>query len=269
MLGAVVCMAERNGGHRARWARRAATLTMTALALAVIAVLGVLVAGPTHRLGLLAARWALGFFALASLVGLAAGILAALGLSFAVAAGAWRSVAGSVVALIVSLVAAAPLLVMVRAATAVPVIHDITTDTDNPPAWVALRSARSASENGAAYGGPTVAAQQKRAYPEVTSLIISLPPDRAFARAQAAARALGWRIVAAAPAEGRLEASDTTWWFGFTDDIVVRVRATAQGSRIDVRSASRVGRSDLGVNARRIRAFLTAVAKGPAGNRSR
>jgi len=103
----------------------------------------------------------------------------------------------------------------------------------------------------------------------VTSLIISLPPDRAFARAQAAARALGWRIVAAAPAEGRLEASDTTWWFGFTDDIVVRVRATAQGSRIDVRSASRVGRSDLGVNARRIRAFLAAVAKGPAGNRTR
>jgi uncharacterized protein (DUF1499 family) len=261
MLGAEVCMAERNGGSRARWAGRAATLTMTALALAVVAALGVLLAGPIHRLGLLAVRWALGLFALAALVGLAAAILAALGLGFAIAAGAWRSVAGSAVALIVALAAATPLLVMVRVATAVPVIHDISTDTDNPPAWVALRSVRSASENGAAYGGPSVAVQQKRAYPDVATLNVAVPPDRAFARAEAAARALGWRIVATAPAEGRLEASDTTRWFGFTDDIVVRVRATAQGSRIDVRSASRVGRSDLGVNARRVRAFLAAVAK--------
>jgi len=260
MLGAEVCMAERNGS-RVRWAGRAATLTMTALALAVIAVLGVLLAGPAHRLGLLAARWALGLFALAAIVGLAAAILAALGLGFAVAAGAWRSVAGSAVALVVAFAAATPLLVMVRVATAVPVIHDISTDTGTPPAWVALRSVRSASENGTAYGGPSVAAQQKRAYPDVAPLNLAMPPDRAFARVEAAAHALGWRIVAAAPAEGRLEASDTTRWFGFTDDIVVRVRATPQGSRIDVRSASRVGRSDLGVNARRVRAFLAAVAK--------
>ena len=255
-------MSERNGGTRVRWAGRAATLTMTALALAVVAVVGVLLAGPAHRLGLLAARWALGLFALAAIVGLVAAILAALGLGFAIAAGAWRSVAGSAVALIVALAAAAPLLVMVQLATAVPVIHDITTDTDNPPTWVALRSVRSVSENGTAYGGPSVASQQKRAYPDVATLNVPMPPDRAFARVEATARALGWRIVAAAPAEGRLEASDTTRWFGFTDDIVVRVRATPQGSRIDVRSASRVGRSDLGVNARRVRAFLAAVGKG-------
>jgi len=262
MLGAEVCMAERNGGTRVRWAGRAATLTMTALALAVVAVLGVLLAGPAHRLGLLPARWALGLFGLAAIVGLVAAILAALGLGFAIAAGAWRSVAGSAVALIVALAAAAPLLVMVQLATAVPVIHDITTDTDNPPTWVALRSVRSASENGTAYGGPSVASQQKRAYPDVAPLNVPMPPDRAFARVETAARALGWRIVTAAPAEGRLEASDTTRWFGFTDDIVVRVRATPQGSRIDVRSASRLGRSDLGVNARRVRAFLAAVGKG-------
>jgi uncharacterized protein (DUF1499 family) len=87
-------------------------------------------------------------------------------------------------------------------------------------------------------------------------------PDRAFARAEAAARRMGWQIAAAAPDQGRLEASDTTRWFAFTDDIVVRVAAAPTGSRIDVRSASRVGRSDLGVNAKRIRAFLAAVAKG-------
>jgi uncharacterized protein (DUF1499 family) len=62
--------------------------------------------------------------------------------------------------------------------------------------------------------------------------------------------------VSEAPAEGRLEATDTTFWFGFKDDVVVRVRPDGTGSRVDVRSLSRVGRSDLGMNARRIRRFL-------------
>jgi uncharacterized protein (DUF1499 family) len=77
-----------------------------------------------------------------------------------------------------------------------------------------------------------------------------------FDRAVSAARKLGWHVVAAAPAEGRLEATDTTRWFGFKDDVVVRIAPAADGSRVDVRSVSRVGRSDLGTNARRIRAFL-------------
>jgi uncharacterized protein (DUF1499 family) len=151
---------------------------------------------------------------------------------------------------------------MARTAASTPLIHDITTDTDKVPHWVALQSQRAGAQNGAAYGGPAVAAVQKRAYPDLAPLTLAVPPDRAFARVQAAARSMGWRIVAAVPADGRLEAIDTTRWFGFADDIVVRVTATPNGSRIDVRSASRVGRSDLGVNAKRIRAFLAAVAKG-------
>jgi uncharacterized protein (DUF1499 family) len=78
----------------------------------------------------------------------------------------------------------------------------------------------------------------------------------AFTRALNAARDLGWQIVAAVPAEGRIEATDTTVWFGFKDDIVVRVTPTAGGSRIDVRSVSRLGQGDLGKNAARIRAYL-------------
>jgi len=252
-------MAERSGDRRGRRARRAGSLTVAALALAVLAALGVVASGPAHRLGLLGARWALGLFGLAALAGFAAAVLAAWGIGLALIAGAWRSVAGSGLALLVALGATAPLLVMIRAAAAVPLIHDITTDTESPPQWVALKSQRAASENGVAYGGIAVATQQKRVYRDLAPLMLTLPPDRAFARAEGAARALGWRIVAAAPAEGRLEASDTTRWFGFTDDIVVRVRAAPQGSLIDVRSASRVGRSDLGANARRIRAFLAAM----------
>lgn len=254
-------MAERNGDKRARRARRAASLTVAALALAVIAGAGVALSGPIHRLGLLGPRWALGLFALAALLGLVAAIVAAWGIGLALMAGAWRSVAGAGLALLVALATTAPLLIMVRRASGVPVIHDITTDTESPPPWVALQPSRAASENGTAYGGSAVASLQKRDYRDLVPLILPLPPDRAFARVEAAARALGWRIVATAPAEGRLEASDTTLWFGFTDDIVVRVRPAPQGSRIDVRSASRVGRSDVGVNARRIRSFLAAVAK--------
>jgi len=254
-------MVERGGDLRQRRARRAASLTIGAIALAVLSGLCVTLAGPGHRLGLLSARWALGVFALGGLGALAAAALAAWAIALALTARARRSVAGAASALLVALAAAAPLLAMVRVGASVPVIHDITTDTGNPPKFVALLPQRAASENGAAYGGPAVAAQQKRGYPDLAPLALALPPARAFARIEAAARAMGWRIVAAVPADGRLEATDTTRWFGFTDDIVVRVRPTPNGSRVDVRSASRVGRSDLGANARRIRAFLAALSR--------
>jgi uncharacterized protein (DUF1499 family) len=87
-------------------------------------------------------------------------------------------------------------------------------------------------------------------------LEISQPPAEAFARAAAAARASGWEITHLDEKSGALEAVATTRWFGFKDDIVVRVAAAGGGSRIDVRSRSRVGRSDLGANARRIQDFL-------------
>jgi uncharacterized protein (DUF1499 family) len=86
-----------------------------------------------------------------------------------------------------------------------------------------------------------------------------------FARAVEAARALGWEIVAAVPADGRLEATDRTRWFGFRDDVVVRVRPDGAGTRVDIRSVSRVGRSDLGTNARRIRAFVEALRAARPG----
>jgi uncharacterized protein (DUF1499 family) len=88
---------------------------------------------------------------------------------------------------------------------------------------------------------------------------LSDPPARAFERALAVARAQGWEIVAAVPAEGRIEATDTTRFFGFKDDIVIRVKAEGAGSRVDVRSLSRVGKSDVGKNASRIRAYLRAL----------
>lgn len=253
-------MAERIGERRERRALRAATITIVALTLAALSALGVGLSGPAHRFGLFGSRWAIGVFGVAGLAGLTAVALALAGIVLALPSRAWRSVGGSALALLIGLFAAWMPLVMAYSAAAVPRIHDVTTDTDRPPQWVALKPQRAAAENGAVYGGPTVAALQKRGYPDLRPLILPVPPDRAFARVERAASSMGWHIVAAAPAEGRLEASDTTLWFGFTDDVVVRVTAAPNGSRIDVRSASRVGQSDLGVNARRIRFFLALLS---------
>ena len=138
-------------------------------------------------------------------------------------------------------------------------IHDITTDTDHPPQFVALLPVRQKSPNGPEYGGEKIAREQRAAYPDIQPVLLPEPPARAFERVLAAARSRGWEIVAAVPAEGRIEATDTTRWFRFKDDIVIRVTPDVSGSRIDVRSKSRLGRSDLGTNARRIRNFFTAL----------
>jgi len=143
----------------------------------------------------------------------------------------------------------------------VPRIHDITTDTDNPPAFVAALPARAAEKsNSTTYEGPEVARQQKAAYPDIVPLKVALPQDEAFKRALDAARAMpGWTVVASDPASGRIEANDTSRWFRFTDDVVIRVAPDGAGSRVDVRSESRQGRSDFGVNAKRVRAYLAAL----------
>jgi uncharacterized protein (DUF1499 family) len=144
-------------------------------------------------------------------------------------------------------------------ARSVPPIHDITTDTEEPPAFEAILPLRAEAPNPASYGGPAVAAQQREGYPDIAPADYPIAPEAAFAAALAAARAMGWDIVATDEAAGRIEATDRTFWFGFADDIVIRVRPTDVGSRIDVRSVSRVGVSDIGTNVARIRAYLAKL----------
>ena len=140
-----------------------------------------------------------------------------------------------------------------------PVINDISTDTANPPALVATLPLRRGTANPPAYPGAATAALQRAAYPDIVTVVLPVPPAEAFKRVDRVATALDWDVVARAPAEGRLEAVETSEWFGFRDDIVVRIRANGAGSRIDIRSKSRVGESDLGVNARRIRDFIARL----------
>lgn len=146
-------------------------------------------------------------------------------------------------------------------ARGLPPIHDISTDLDHPPEFVAVLAPRAGASNPAAYGGAPVAAQQKRYYPDIQPLTLALPPARVFPQALAVAQAMGWEVVEANEREGRIEATATTFWFGFKDDVVVRLTPAGSGSRIDVRSLSRVGVSDLGVNAQRIRAYLERLVQ--------
>jgi uncharacterized protein (DUF1499 family) len=136
-----------------------------------------------------------------------------------------------------------------------PLINDITTDIANPPPLVVTLQLRQNAPNPPSYGGDSVANLQRAGYPDIQPIVLNVPPAEAFKRVDRVATAMGWDIVARAPAEGRIEAVDTTKWFGFHDDIVVRIKADGSGSRIDIRSKSRVGRSDLGTNAQRIRMF--------------
>jgi uncharacterized protein (DUF1499 family) len=97
-------------------------------------------------------------------------------------------------------------------------------------------------------------------------LTLALQPGAVFSRALDTAQRMGWTIVAADDAAGRIEASDTSRWFGFTDDIVIRITPSDDGSRIDLRSSSRLGRSDFGVNAARIKTYLAALRGTPGSS---
>ena len=140
-----------------------------------------------------------------------------------------------------------------------PPIHDITTDTDDPPAFVA---AVPLNTPGRTDYDPAVAERQRAAFPDLGPAMLSVPSADAFDRALAVVRDMGWELLAAEADALRIEATDRSFWFGFPDDVVIRVTADGgAGSRVDVRSLSRVGGGDLGVNARRVRAVVAALVE--------
>ena len=170
------------------------------------------------------------------------------------------------VSLILVIVALTPLLIKVREATQLPPIHDITTHFTDVPLFSNAVSLRPEGSNSLEYGGNEVARQQKSAYPGVAPIATPLPPAKAFREAERIARDLGWQIAHADESTGTIEATETSTWFGFVDDIVIRIRPDASGSRIDLRSVSRVGVSDIGANAARILRFTKAFQAASTGS---
>lgn len=154
---------------------------------------------------------------------------------------------------------------MRQAFEAHPFIHDVTTDLDDPPAFsAAIADQRGPGDHPIAFAAYVTerdaVALHREGYPDLRPVMMAAGPAEAFPRALAAAEGMGWAIATAQAETGRIEATDTTFWFGFKDDVVVRLRATPSGgTQVDVRSQSRVGGSDLGTNAKRVRAYLDAL----------
>lgn len=236
--------------------RRVGVLAWLGFGLAAAGALAVALAGPGYRLGLWGLRAAFTVMRWGAYAGAGGALVCLLA---AVLPSSRRRLAGRVLALVGLAAGAAAIGVpwsMLQRARTLPPIHDIATDTDHPPAFQALLPARRDAPNGWRYGGPEVAAQQHEGYPDIQPIALpATAPDRAFAAALEVARRRGWRIAAADRAHGRIEATDITPWFGFADDVVVRVRPRGRGSVVDLRSESRLGGSDVGENAARIRAF--------------
>lgn len=229
------------------------------LGLAVASLLSLLASGPGYRLGIWQFKTGISLVKAAGYIGAAAMIVCLAGLAVWQAKLFPQGLTPAAVGLVISAAVLGMTLKWKHNLDSVPYIHDISTDTENPPHFVAVLPLRIDADNSAEYGGPDLARQQKKGYPDLKPGFVSRPPVAAYGEALQAAKDMGWKIVASEPQTMRIEATDTTPWFGFKDDIVVRLSPDQTGSRIDVRSVSRVGKSDVGTNARRISTYLTRL----------
>jgi uncharacterized protein (DUF1499 family) len=222
----------------------------------LIAIFLLLIAGPGYRM-----HWwdlktgLLRFIPAALFLGIAAIVVSIIGLFAA------RNKTLAAVGLILGLIAAGLPASNIATAKHSP-IHDVSTDMANPPQFSAVLPARAAVPHGnpVEYDSKT-AELQRETYPDIGPLHLNVPPNQAFDRALTAGRAMGWEIIASDPAQLRIEATATTFWFGFKDDVVVRITPENEGSSVDVRSLSRIGQSDVGANARRVRDYLGRLKK--------
>ncbi len=247
---------------RSRLARAASITARAGLLLTLLGALSLLLSGAGSRWDWWDFRTGFAIFRWTLYGGLGAVVVALAGLVLALLGRANNTALLSIGTLVLLAAVAVVPVSHLRSAGRVPPIHDITTDLDDPPRFVAVlprragraehRRARRRRPRGPAARG--LSRSRARALPRAAG-----PRVRARGRRRARAR-LGDRGHRARG--GRLEATDRTRWFGFRDDVVVRVRPDGAGSRVDVRSVSRVGRSDLGTNARRIRGFLDALRAG-------
>lgn len=235
----------------------ALVLPLFAVACAIIAILLLLSSGFGTRLNFWHFRTGFSILKVAAYSGLGCALLALVSAVLAARKRNFAGVALSVVALLLAIAALGVPYSWKQKAQNSPRIHDISTDLDNPPRFVAILPLR---EGPVEHGGAVISAQQLKAYPDIKTLILPVSKDQAFQAALTTARDMGWKIVAEEPAEGRIEATDTTFWFGFTDDIVIRIFPAGERSLLDIRSVSRVGISDVGTNADRIRTFMAKVS---------
>ena len=166
-----------------------------------------------------------------------------------------------IVATVLALVPVGFVLPQLQKANSVPPIHDITTNPMDPPVFFEIKKRRVHALNDLVYGDAERSAEDMEAlqdefYPDLETLLTPLTVAESLAQSEAVLRQMGLEIINVDPALGVVEATDTTQWFQFKDDLIVRIRSESGQTLIDLRSVSRVGQSDLGVNAERIRRFV-------------
>ena len=224
----------------------------------ILALLLLLVSGPLYQAEILGLMNAFLAMRIALIVGAVAIVLALIQVIFMRKTISWP-VTG--IAVLCAAVAIFMPLSMMNKAKSVPPIHDITTDLVNPPKFVAILALRANASNPAAYQGEEIASQQREAYPELQTQKYSQTTEQVFDAALAAVKHMGLNVVTADKTLGLIEAYDTTTWFGFVDDVVIRIQSAEQTTMLDARSKSRVGMSDIGKNAERLNDLITGVAK--------
>ena len=246
-------------------------LSRVAAAVALAGLIAALISGWGYENG----HWDLGkAFKMIEYALKGGGAAAAVGLLILVVGffGSKAGQSGALIALVIGGGVAGFLFLQIAPAASLPMIHDITTDVQDPPQFVDIVALRADSPNTLEYIGTTAKANRKateerlvselqlEAYPNIKPLMLALSADDAFALAVRVAQEQSWDIVAIDDQARRIEATDTTKWFGFKDDIIILVHAEADGqARVDMRSISRVGLSDVGLNAKRIGAYLAEL----------
>ena len=240
--------------------RKGSRLSNIGIWTALIGVALAALSGLGARTGILSPFASMGAYAGGSLLLLIALITAALGLIRSSGTGGTPSRPATWLALLAGLAVTANNGLVMGQAGGAPPIHDITTDTDNPPAFVAILPLRRIdARNPPEYAGPETAAAQKQAFPDLQPLQVALPANVVFAAAKDVVTEKGWTLVDASEVEGRIEATAETPWVHFKDDVVIRILPGRDQTRVDVRSKSRVGRGDMGANARRVRDYLATL----------
>ena len=221
--------------------------------ISLIAFLLVALPAPLYRFGVVELGTAFTGFKFGLVAGIAALVLLVIQVIFKRKT---VSLASAAIVVIFSAIAIALPLGMMTTAKNVPPIHDISTDLVNPPEFVAIAPLRADAPNPVEYAGAEAAEQQRTAYPDLQTLTYSQSKPELVEASKQAVENLGWELVNTDADKGIVEATETTAWFGFKDDVVIRVTDNDSERLVDIRSKSRIGKSDLGKNAARIHALI-------------
>ena len=224
----------------------------------LIAFLLVALPGPLYKYGIVDLGTAFTGFKFGVFAGIAALILLVLQVIFKRKT---VTLGSTVIALLLSAIAIAMPLSMMNKGKSVPPIHDISTDLINPPKFDAIAPLRADAPNPVEYAGEATAKQQRDAYPDLKTLSYAQSQSELVKATEQAVNNLGWDLVNSDVDKGIVEATDSTMWFGFKDDVVVRVTDNGNERLLDIRSKSRVGGSDLGKNSERIHDFINELDK--------